>query len=129
MKNDFVYPAIIEKDGEGYFVKFFDLECMTYGENLTEAVLMAKDVLEGHIEQLLDDDETLPRPTPTDKINLLEGQIIIPIVADSRNIEPKQKPVKKTLTIPYWLDKQAKKQHINFSGVLQEALQEKLMTR
>jgi len=36
------------------------------------------------------------------------------------------KAVKKTLTIPAWLNERAEKEHINFSGILQEALKEKL---
>ena len=39
------------------------------------------------------------------------------------------KAVKKTLTIPEWLNEEALKKDINFSAVLQEALQEKLMIK
>ena len=33
---------------------------------------------------------------------------------------------KKTLTIPKWLDREATRAHLNFSGILQEALKERL---
>jgi len=38
-----------------------------------------------------------------------------------------ERSVKKTLTIPYWLNKLAIRNNINFSKVLQEALKEKLL--
>jgi len=49
------------------------------------------------------------------------------IVADTRNIESMNRYVKKTLSIPNWLNMAVEKQHINISKLLQEALKEKLI--
>lgn len=124
MKTKYVYPAVFSKEENGYFVKFPDINpCYTEGATLEEAVIMAKDVLESRIEVALERGELLP--TPSD-IDALDGDKVMLIVGDVENIKSQTRFVKKTLSIPYWLNAAAEQQHINFSGVLQEALKERL---
>ena len=124
MKTKYAYPAVFEKDETGYFAKFPDIHpCYTEGKTLEEAVIMAKDVLESRIEVALESGETLPAPSDMDS---LSGGRVMLIVADVENIKSQTRFVKKTLSIPYWLNAAAEKEHINFSGVLQEALKERL---
>ena len=124
MKTKYTYPAIFTKEESGYFVDFPDIKpCYTEGKTLEEAVIMAKDVLESRIEIALERNETLPPPSDIDSLN---GDKLMLIVADIENIKSQTRYVKKTLSIPHWLNVAAEKEHINFSGVLQEALKEKL---
>jgi len=124
MKTKFAYPAIFIKEESGFFVEFPDIKpCYTEGSTLEEAVIMAKDVLESSIEYILEQGESLPSPSD---IDTLQGDKIMLIVADIENIKSQTRYVKKTLSIPYWLNIAAEKEHINFSGVLQEALKERL---
>ena len=124
MKTKYAYPAIFTKEDSGYFVKFPDImPCYTEGSTLEEAVIMAKDVLESRIELALERKEELPVPSDIDTLN---GDRVMLIVADIENIKSQTRYVKKTLSIPYWLNIAAEKEHINFSGVLQEALKERL---
>ena len=124
MKTKFTYPAIFTKEESGYFVDFPDIKpCYTEGKTLEEAVIMAKDVLESCIEYILECGEQLPTPSDIDS---LIGDKLMLIVADIENIKSQTRYVKKTLSIPYWLNVAAEKEHINFSGVLQEALKERL---
>jgi len=124
MKTKYTYPAIFQKEETGYFVNFPDIKpCYTEGKTLEEAVIMAKDVLESRIEVFLENGELLPVPS---NIDSLEGDKVMLVVADIENIKSQTKYVKKTLSIPYWLNAAAEKEHINFSGVLQEALKERL---
>ena len=124
MKTKYAYPAIFEKEETGYFVNFPDIRpCYTEGKTLEEAVIMAKDVLESRIEVALEKEENLPSPSD---IDTLEGDRVMLIVADIENIKSQTRFVKKTLSIPNWLNTAAEKEHINFSGVLQEALREQL---
>ena len=126
MKTKYAYPAVFTKEESGYFVKFPDINpCYTEGETLEEAVIMAKDVLESRIEVALERGETLPSPSD---IDALHGDRVMFVVADVENIKSQTRYVKKTLSIPYWLNAAAEKEHINFSGVLQEALKERLYT-
>ena len=125
MKTKYTYPAIFMKEENGYFVNFPDIQpCYTEGKTLEEAVIMAKDLLESRIEVALERGETLPVPSNFDK---LKGDKIMLIVADVENIKSQTRFVKKTLSIPHWLNVAAEKEHINFSGVLQEALKERLV--
>ena len=126
MKTKYAYPAIFTKEESGYFVDFPDIKpCYTEGKTLEEAVIMAKDVLESCIEFALERNETLPPPSD---IDALSGDKLMLIVADIENIKSQTRYVKKTLSIPHWLNVAAEKEHINFSGVLQEALKERLAT-
>jgi len=124
MKTKYTYPAIFVKEDNGYFVKFPDIQpCYTQGSTLEEAVIMAKDVLESRIEVALQKGDSLPVPS---NIDSLKGDKVMLIVADIENIKSQTRFVKKTLSIPYWLNVAAEKEHINFSGVLQDALKERL---
>jgi len=124
MKTKYAYPAVFSKEENGYFVKFPDINpCYTEGSTLEEAVIMAKDVLESRIEVALEHGETLPTPSDIDTLN---GDRVMLVVADVENIKSQTRFVKKTLSIPYWLNAAAEQHHINFSSVLQEALKERL---
>ena len=124
MKTKYAYPAIFTKEETGYFVSFPDIQpCYTEGSTLEEAAILAKDVLESRIEVALERKEALP--TPSD-IDTLTGDKVMLIIADIENIKSQTRYVKKTLSIPFWLNAAAEKEHINFSGVLQEALKERL---
>jgi predicted RNase H-like HicB family nuclease len=124
MKTKYTYPAIFVKEENGYFVRFPDIQpCYTEGATLEEAVIMAKDVLESRIEVALEQGEILPIPSNMDT---LKGDKVMLVVADVENIKSQTRFVKKTLSIPYWLNVAAEREHINFSGVLQEALKERL---
>ena len=124
-----VYPAIFTKyndDGEYYVVEFIDLEgCITEGENIQEAFYMAQDAMGLY----LDEETNFPEPT-TDisKIDLKENQFIsfVNIDIDEYRKKFNNQAVKKTLSIPMWLNVLSEKNNINFSQVLQEALKEKL---
>jgi predicted RNase H-like HicB family nuclease len=124
MKTKYAYPAIFTKEDNGYFVNFPDIHpCYTEGSTLEEAAIMAKDVLESRIEVALERGENLPVPSD---IEALRGDRVMLVIGDVENIKSQTRYVKKTLSIPYWLNAAAEKEHINFSGVLQEALKERL---
>jgi predicted RNase H-like HicB family nuclease len=124
MKMKYAYPAVFTKEEGGYFVSFPDIKpCYTEGSTLEEAAIMAKDVLESRIEVALERGESLPAPSD---IESLRGDRVMLVIGDVENIKSQTRYVKKTLSIPYWLNAAAEKEHINFSGVLQEALKERL---
>ena len=124
MKTKYAYPAVFTKEDSGYFVDIPDIKpCYTEGKTLEEAVINAKDVLESRIEFALERNEELPNPSDIDS---LSGDKLMLIVADIENIKSQTRYVKKTLSIPHWLNVAAEKEHINFSGILQEALKERL---
>jgi hypothetical protein len=89
---------------------------------------MAKRALEGFLDVLLELGRILPKPTKVTDVEADKGCVML-VVADVANFEKENTPVKKTLTIPRWLDKEATNAHLNFSGVLKEALIDRLSSR
>lgn len=64
------YVALIHKDVSSDFsVSFPDFPgCVTAGQTLDEARLMAEEALALHIEGMVEDDETIPLPSSLDEI-------------------------------------------------------------
>jgi predicted RNase H-like HicB family nuclease len=126
-KMQYVYPAhFINEDNGSISVLFPDLDgCQTYDDTIEGAMLMAKDALEGYIDTYFNLGKSIPKPSELSKLEIDSG-ILMLVVADVVNMTEENRPVKKTLTIPKWLDREAKKARLNFSGVLQEALKERL---
>lgn len=125
MKNFVSYPAIFHSDEDGFRAKFPDLPgCHTQGRSLEEVVLMAQDAL----GLFLLDETTYPEPSNPTDYKLDSGAFVCFITLDMLEYKKKynSKAIKKTLTIPQWLNTAAEKQNVNFSKVLQDALIEKL---
>ena len=133
------YPACFFKEKEGYSVIFPDLnDLSTCGSSLEEALSMAVDCLAGHLYFCQQNQEAYPAPTPMEQVNLLQvqreleiecSQAFVNMVSVDVDAYAKlyfERSVKKTLTIPAWLNKLAVQNHVNFSQVLQEALRKKL---
>jgi predicted RNase H-like HicB family nuclease len=127
----YIFPAVFEKgENKGYTVTFPDLPgCITEGDTVEEALRMAKEALELHLYGMEEDGDTIPTPTAPENIKTdNEGVFIslvdawMPLVRD----EMQNKAIKKTLTLPKWLNDIAENNKINFSQMLQTALKEYL---
>lgn len=134
-----IYPAIFYKEKNGYSVIFPDLNYLsTCGENLNDAMEMAIDCLAEYLYTAKLDNDKLPMPSKIDDIHPIDiantigfdgkDSFINLISVDLEDYAKTHfnKSVKKTLTIPEWLNREATKKNINFSKVLQEALIAKL---
>lgn len=126
----YIYSAIFEACEEGgYSITFHDLPgCITEGDTLEEALSMAKEVLSLHLWGMEDDNDEIPAPTPPEKIIINNKSFVVPIEVYMPPFREtmNNKAVKKTLTIPYWLNKAAEEKKLNFSQILQYALKEEL---
>ena len=122
----YVYPAIFtEKNGQ-YLVSVPDLSgCHTFGDDLNEAIEMTRDAMAMWLCIAEDKNEEIPHPS----MGLAVDNGFVSFV-DVDTIEYRKqtdnKAVKKTLSIPSWLNSQAERSGINFSNVLQNALMEQL---
>ncbi|NRT32459.1 putative RNase H-like HicB family nuclease [Clostridium beijerinckii] len=113
----------------GYTITFIDLEgCITECDDIEEGMRNAKEALELHLFGMEDDGDEIPKTTEPQNIKLNKGQFLVPIKVYMKPVreEMNNKAVKKTLTIPYWLNKIAEQEKINFSALLQTAIKEKL---
>lgn len=139
-----VYPACFYHDNDGYSVIFPDLNWLsTCGDTLNEAMEAAIDCLAGHLYFCQKNGEELPLPSELSTINPVKiaqeldpespvGEAFVNMVSvdvDAYAKENFEKSVKKTLSIPAWLNKLALEQGINFSQTLQEALLAKVQTK
>lgn len=126
------YPAIFHKAEEGgFWVTFPDIpECITEGDDMAQAYEMAVDALGLSLSSIQDNKETIPSPSSPELITVDKDSFLAVIEFDMAAYKKKtnSKAVKKTLTIPGWLDEEATAMGINFSQVLQEALVGKLQT-
>lgn len=124
------YPALFHKAEEGgFWVTFPDLpECMTQGDDMQDAYEMASDALGLAIVSRQENHESLPSPSEPDAIPAETDSFCVVIEFDLLSYQRKHnsKAVKKTLSIPEWLNQAAIEMNINFSQVLQDALIQKV---
>lgn len=127
--NKLFYPAIFHKAEEGgFWVSFPDFpECFTEGDDMTQAYEMAVEAMGLALVNRKEEGEEIPQPTEVDKISIDDGTLVI-IEFDMLDYQRKHnsRAVKKTLSIPEWLNEEATALGVNFSQVLQEALMSKL---
>lgn len=130
-----VYPACFYKEEDGgYSVEIPDLlGCCTQGNTLEEALELAQDAALGWILTAIEDDEEIPTPSDIKDIKLINEKgfknlLLLDIDKYTEKYGTK-KAVKKTLSIPDWLNVRAEKLGINFSKVLQEALLKIILKR
>jgi len=102
----YAYPANFTKDDTGYLVQFPDLKgCMTEGKDLKEAIKKAEEALGGYIASMVE--RGLPVPAPSDVTQIpynAKLESIVAIYSHADRYFTQTKAVKKTLTIPLWLN-------------------------
>jgi predicted RNase H-like HicB family nuclease len=120
------YPALIYKDNEAYSVEFPDLPgCLTFGKTLSDAMVSASEALGLFVATLIEEDIAVTPPSDIVKQKSDKGFYSI-VTTDVDNYFTESKSVKKTLTIPKWLNTKAERSGINFSQILQTAIKQKL---
>ena len=125
----YVYPAVFCKEKNLYSVSFPDLDgCYTSGASLSDAIFMAEDVLAFTLFDYEKEKKPVPMPSAPAAIKLKKGEFVNQIACDTLEYQKmnNNKAVKKTLSIPEWLNEAALAAGINFSQVLQDALKEKI---
>ena len=124
------YPAIFHKAEEGgFWITFPDIpECMTQGEDMQHAYEMAVDALGLAITSREEENIELPSPSEPYKITTSMDEFCVIVEFDLLAYKKRtnSKAIKKTLSIPEWLNEEAIALGINFSQVLQEALMQKV---
>lgn len=128
--NKLFYPAIFHStEDNGFWVSFPDFpECLTEGDNIAQAYEMAFNCLGLGIVSREKEGVEIPLPSTPPSINLNDNEFLAIIEFDLNSYRKKNssKSVKKTLTIPEWLNEEAVAMNINFSQVLQDALMQKI---
>ena len=123
----FIYPAIIHDDSDGFWAEFPDLEyTSSTGATLTELITNAQEAMELYILGALEDGQSLPTPTSVRNLPCTDSSYPTLVQTDI-DLGKNSRSIKKTLTIPAWLNERALEKGVNFSQLLQEALVEKTL--
>lgn len=123
------YPAIFTSEVEGgYSVRFYDIpNAVTCGDNLTEAIEMAEDVLGGILAlDFIEVEKKMPETTNPLDIETNDLEFVSLITVNPFRYVESTKTVRKNVTVPEWLAKRADKSRINFSETLTQALIDRL---
>lgn len=126
----YVYPAIFTREENGFYaVEFPDIPgCYTSGDSLADAIFMAEDALAFMLYDYERDKKEVPRASNVESIQVQKGSFVNFVRCDTLEYQKRnsKKAVKKTLTIPAWLNELATEAGLNFSQVLQEGLKRTL---
>ena len=127
------YHAIFTYEQDGVHVTFPDLPgCVTFGKDEDEAIRMAREALALHLYGMEQDNDEIPVPSELKLVaenkTLETNETFFLVEAFMPAFREKQNRrfVKKTLSIPYWLNVEAERQGINFSQTLQQAIKQQL---
>jgi predicted RNase H-like HicB family nuclease len=129
LKNTYTFPAVFDYADDGISIEFPDLPgCLPCAHSTEEAVKNAQSALGLHLWGMEKDDEEIPEPTDVRNLEHKENQavmlvnVFMPATRDKIN----NQFVRKTLSIPAWLNSRAEQEQVNFSRILQEGLKEYL---
>ncbi|MCM1128938.1 MAG: type II toxin-antitoxin system HicB family antitoxin [Alistipes senegalensis] len=125
----YFYPAIFTyEDGKEISILFPDLDVATSGEDESDALLSARELLGCVLHGLEEDGENIPLPSSLNSLKVADNQrtILIDVYMPSIRQAQITRSVSRTVTLPAWLNALAMEHNINFSQVLQEALKAQL---
>ena len=122
---EYVYPAVFSENSDGsYTITYPDLSgCISEGKNLANAIHMAQSALTQWIEYMTDEKLELPSPSELGTIMVCEKEFANLVRADVKD----DRAVKRTVSIPKWMDDKVSESGLSLSRVLQEALAQRLL--
>ena len=121
---EYVYPAIFHSNDDGTFtITYPDLPgCISEGKSLGNAISMAQSALTQWIEYLIDKKQSIPSASDLKSIVLSPEEFVSLVRADIKD----GRAVKRTVSIPKWMDDKVSDAGLSLSRVLQDALKERL---
>jgi antitoxin HicB len=126
----YLYPAVFKLLDDGsYYIRVPDLPgCQTEGVDLKDAYQMVQDAVAMWICDSEDNHESIPDATGIHDVIHNDPDFVSLVAVDTTlyRISIDNRCVKKTLTLPAWLNRKAEEQGVNFSQLLQSALKEQL---
>ena len=122
-----IYPVVFTTLEEGGYLAYVpDLQINTHGEDLAQAISMARDAIGAVGLDIEDDDDSFPIPSKSvpHQENEVVSLVDVDLTAYRRSVE--KKTVRRNVSLPAWLDHAASEAGINVSSVLQTALKQQL---
>lgn len=120
---EYIYPAVFHPNDDGSFTILYpDLPgCISEGKDLGNALYMAQDALRQWVEFTLSSGLSLPSPSPLQQTEIKAGEFVNLVRAELRD----NRAVKRTVSIPKWMDDEVSQRGLSLSRVLQDALKER----
>lgn len=125
----YVYPAVFSQEEGAYNVTFPDLEgCVTFGEGMADAIKMAEDALCLYLYSCEEDKIDIPVPSEMEHVKREDGETVSLIACDTLEYRKYfgSHSVRKTVTVPAWLNTLAEQADLSFSAILQQGLKAQL---
>ena len=131
LKDSYIFPCVFiyKKESEGIAIYFPDLDgCTSFGKDEKEAFFNAKEALSLHLYGMEQDNDEIPEPSSIKAIHLEDNHTttLLEVYMPTFRAKQNEKFVKKTLTLPNWLNIEAERVGVNFSQLLQTSLKEHL---
>ena len=105
----YMYYAVFTQEKDYIDITFPDLKgCITFGDNLEEALYMSKDALEGYLLVLEDEKMSIPKPSTYQELQLIN------VDTDFIRRREENKAVNKMVTLPKWLVDLGKEKKLTF---------------
>ena len=122
------YPVIFKKLSDGYAVHVPDFPLDTQGDDLTEAIEMARDAIGIMGIDMEDDEISLPKPSNPENVACEAGELVSMVDIDFTEYRRanERRTVRRNVSLPSWLNAEAEKAGINVSAILQTALKREL---
>jgi predicted RNase H-like HicB family nuclease len=122
---EYVYPAVFHANDNGsYTITYPDLPgCISEGKSLGNAVHMAQMALTQWIEYLTDKKQAIPPASPVADVHAGKGDFVNVVRAEIKD----NRAVKRTVSLPKWMDDEVSASGLSLSRVLQDALKERLL--
>lgn len=130
-----VYPVIFTQADTCVLVEVPDLQILTEGKDMVDAIDMARDAIGLKGISMEDESVNLPEASRMNMVDLTKGTFaadgtsyisLVDIDFTEYRRKVDNKTVRRNVTLPNWLNQEAENAHMNVSRVLQEALMEKL---
>lgn len=125
MSKNAVYPAVFHLNGDDgtYTVLFPDLPgCITEGKDLGNALYMAQSALSAWLSYTVEHDQPVPAASPLSELRPEAGEFVNLVRADVKD----GRAVKRTVSLPQWMDQRASELGLSLSRVLQDALKTRI---
>ena len=120
----YIYPAKFCSNNDGsYTIIYPDLQgCISEGKDLENAMIMAQSALSQWLEYLESEKQEIPKPSIINNIAVEKNEFTSLIRADIRD----GRAVKRTVSLPKWMDEKVSEMGLSLSRVLQDALAKKM---
>ena len=125
LKNSYIYPGLLSDEGKSYILTFPDFPDMipVHGDSINSLVERAQESLSLHINEIKRNNQEPPSPSEIHGSEVIYVHIVLPYYTGIA----KTVYIKKTVTIPEYLNILAEEKKINFSKAMVDGIKEELV--